>query len=93
MKKAITEFKLGAVTWSVKVDNLSLADKNALGECNYSESKILLDDRNQEIMDETLWHEVVHAILRSLGEIELSEDERFVQSVSVLLNQYHKTRK
>jgi len=89
----IKKFKLGEVNWKVKVDNQRMDDKSAYGISDYTNSEIILDDKNKELMDETLWHEVIHAILRSIGEDKLNKDERFVQSMAVLLNQYDKTRK
>ena len=41
----------------------------------------------------TFNHELVHGILRAMGEQELYNDERFVEGFAQLLTQYELTRK
>jgi len=45
------------------------------------------------MVDQTLYHEVIHSILDTMGEYELSKNETFVQNFSVLLHQFVKTKK
>jgi Zn-dependent peptidase ImmA (M78 family) len=47
----------------------------------------------EESQEQTLFHEVVHAILDDIGERDLSSNERFVQSFSLLMRQFFKTLK
>ena len=43
-------------------------------------------------MEQTMYHEVVHCILTEIGRDDLSSDECFVQSFSLLLHQFEKTK-
>lgn len=92
----ISKFNLGAVEWIVKTDNDRLDDLGLLGLCEHSKATITLfnDDKvSKDIVDQTLYHEVVHAILNILGEDKLNTNEEFVQKVSLLLHQFEKTKK
>ena len=91
----ITEFDLGAILWKVKIDNKRLDDLNLLGLCEYSKSLITLHDgiESTELIEQTFYHELVHAILDTIGKRELSEDENFVQEFSLLLHQFEKTKR
>jgi hypothetical protein len=95
----IKEFNLGAVQWTVEVNNDKLDDRNAYGVCFYDASKIIVQtksekvDRHPSAIEQTLYHEVVHAILDTMGKRDLSGDEEFVQQFSVLLHQFETTKK
>jgi ATP adenylyltransferase/5',5'''-P-1,P-4-tetraphosphate phosphorylase II len=39
------------------------------------------------------YHELIHAILYNMGELELNEDERFTEGFSVYLTQFNLTKK
>lgn len=94
----IKKFTLGAVEWTIEVNNDKLNDSEAYGLSVYDESKIYIQnktlnrDRTELATEQTLYHEVVHAILNTLGEHELSENEKFVKKLSVLLHQFEKTK-
>ena len=47
----------------------------------------------EDTKEQTLYHEVVHAIFQELGREELYKDEQLVQSFSLLLHQFAKTAK
>jgi len=47
----------------------------------------------EESQEQTLFHEVVHAILDEIGERDMSSNEKFVQSFSLLMRQFFKTLK
>ena len=90
----IKKFQLGAVNWEVKVDNDRLDDLNLIGLCETSKSLISLHDGiNSELMEQTFYHELVHAILNSLSRQDLSNDEVLVQGIAVLLHQFESTKK
>jgi len=97
----IKSFELGPYTWNVKKEVL-LKDKN-LGLCDYLTTTIKLsetyisDDNEQvpvskDTLKHTFYHELTHAILYSLGH-PLQDDEQFVDSFSMLLYQFEKTKK
>ena len=94
-----TKFTLGAVEWSIKLDNKRLDDLRAYGYCEYDRSLITIqsevdkEKRSQTAIEQTMYHEVVHSILDTLGKNDLSKDEEFVQSFSLLLHQFEKTKK
>lgn len=99
IKKLVKEFYLGAVKWCVKVDNDKLNDREAYGTSDYNTSTILLQEKSRghsretSAVQQTLYHEVVHAILFTLGEYELGENEKFVQQFSLLIHQFENTKK
>lgn len=89
-------FQLGAVTWTIKEDNARLDDLGLLGLCDYSKSLISLyndEHTNDDAVEQTLYHEALHAMLNALGRHDLSEDEVLVQSLSLLIHQFVKTLK
>ena len=100
----IKEFTLGAVTWTVVVDDDRLNDLAAYGYCEHSKKKITIpgsiipdsiipSSTMKDDVEQILYHEVVHAILDTLMEYELSKNEEFVQKFSILLHQFEKTKK
>ena len=84
MKK--NEFKLAGMTWQV-IDT-AMTD---LGTSIPDTCTILLNDKlkGQE-REVTLLHEVVHAIMFTMG--ELDHDERFIEGFAQLLYQYEQQR-
>ena len=93
------EFTLGSVKWSIKVEDSKLDDKECYGTSNYGTAEILLqvktkgEDRTFDSVELTLYHEVIHSILDTLGEYELSNNEKFVTKFSALMHQFVKTKK
>jgi len=90
----VNRFTLGAVNWSTVIDNDRLLDLGFLGLTEYVKALITLTDEkvSDSIVEETFYHELVHAILHSLGRKDLNEDESFVQSFAILLYQFEKTK-
>lgn len=94
----IEQFKIGGKTYSVKQVK-SLNGENGLGqtESPLLKIKIAKEWQNKKVPEEskeqTLIHEVVHAVLDELQQYDLSQDECFVQSFSLLLNEFLTTRK
>jgi hypothetical protein len=72
-------------------------DPESLGQCNTALGIIEVSDnwcgvRIPNISQEqTLYHEVMHAIFDEIGRLDLSQDETLVQSVSILVHQFVKT--
>jgi Zn-dependent peptidase ImmA (M78 family) len=99
LKDLPKSFTLGAVVWDIKFDNERMKDLNAYGLCDHHKSEITLEDadgkakRKELAIEQTLYHEVTHAILDTLKEYELSKNEEFVQKFSLLLHQFEKTKK
>ena len=58
------------------------------GQIEYKNSKIkICSDTTEPMMMQTLCHEIVHGMLVHLGFQEMSNDEQFVQSLGMAINQ------
>ena len=74
-------------------DNFS-ADAKHFGQADFLKARIILNKYLAEpIKQETLVHEIVHAILVHIGRPDLSEDETFVQSFANAINQTFELKK
>ena len=63
------------------------------GQVEYSKAKITLNaDLNEALTEETLTHEVLHAIFVHMGREDLTNDERLVQCLSNAIFQSFKPR-
>lgn len=61
---------------------------DAMGRWLEKQSKIIIAEGMQEDLTmQTIWHEVVHAILAYIGESDLTNNEDFVTKLSTALNQ------
>ena len=91
----IKRFTLGAVKWKVKADTKRTDAMGAFGICDTPKSLISIatDGINDDFIEQTVWHEVLHASLISMGRLDLNADEDLVQGLSLLLHQFDKTRK
>ena len=91
----IKEFTIGGIKWAVKSDEARLDDLKLLGLCEFPKSLISIYEKgiDENLTQQTLYHEVVHAILESMGETELSANDKFVQNFSLLLHQFETTKK
>ncbi|WBC28453.1 hypothetical protein RPMD05_68 [Rhodobacteraceae phage LS06-2018-MD05] len=63
--------------------------KNSIKICKNFKGNNLSDD----MIEQSLWHEITHHILYKMNEFELTSNERFVQTFSLLLHQVIKTLK
>jgi hypothetical protein len=92
------EFMLGAVKWKVVIDNNKMNDLNTLGLTSFTESTIYLADTHKDkpvpkdLIAQTFYHELVHAILDAIGQDELTYDEKIAQGMGLLLHQFEQTK-
>ena len=97
----IKSFELGPYTWNVKKYK-KLSD-NKLGNCDpikclielantYKDSTNKTINVSKDIKEHTFYHELTHSILMMLSH-PLAYDEQFVDSFSLLLYQFEKTKK
>ena len=92
-------FKMLGHTIKPKIDNKTTDAKNALGYCHPSHNEILLADESDgrklplTVVEHTYCHELVHYILKCMGEEELYKNEKFVDVFGGLLHQYLTTTK
>lgn len=83
----VTTFQLAGFDWTIRYIE-GLAD---FGTCNPSTQEILIRaGMNKQITDQTLCHELVHAILFTMG--KSNHDEEFTDAFGSLLHQYEKTK-
>lgn len=83
---------------TIEVDD-TLSYDNELAATSNSDNKIKLceifkgDLLPDDTIEQSLWHEITHQILYKMNEFELSGNETFVQTFSLLLHQAIKTLK
>ena len=64
------------------------ADASHMGQIEYKKCLIYINkDMDDSIKQETLCHEILHAMLVHLGYDELSQDEKLVQALANAVNQ------
>lgn len=92
-------YELFGSTWNIIWDNERMNDKQNYGECSYGEKTITLSNTegiyklSKDKINQTFYHELVHAILDTMHERDLSNNEKFVNTFSELLYQFVKTAK
>jgi len=88
----IKNFTLGAVEWTVEEVSSALSNKMGISDSRLATIKID-KDVNLDMKEETLYHEVIHAILDSSGLHEESKNEQLVQTLAQGIYQFEKTKK
>ncbi len=83
MKKIPSKITIGGQ--DVEIRNVVRCDNNALGECHLIEGYIEIADtfykeqkQSESSKVNTFYHELTHCILQTMGEQELSANEKFV---------------
>ena len=78
-------FRLGGTSWKVE-EALLLT---AMGLSTNTRALIQLDkDLSKEVKEQTFCHELVHAVLYSMGKPSDQHDEVFVDGFATFLHQY-----
>jgi len=87
-------FKLMGIPVRVIPDTTLSKQKGVLGEARYSEQAILLDTEasSKESTEQAFLHELVHWIFFLLGEDDLRNNERLVDTIAHLFYQYLETQ-
>lgn len=90
--------RVGGAKYDVRFERTEM--DNALGECSTAETFIRVSPytpmgrkTSEESMKSTFWHELVHVILDTMDEYELSSNEKFVSVFSSMLNEAVSTSK
>jgi len=87
------KIKIAGVEYSIKVENKELDKDRAYGIANYITSEILLStkynhrDRSELSVEQTFWHEALHAMLDVMQEDDLNNNEKFVNTLSSFIHQ------
>lgn len=92
--------KLNVGGQEIEVKRVERGDDNCLGHCLVASGCIevaIKYDRDREVSDSckrnTFYHELVHAILYTMGEMELNNNEKFVCTFSSFLTEALTTAK
>ena len=82
-----TSFSLAGSVWYVN-DVMHMDD---MGKCDPEKQTITIRmDMNKQTTEQTFYHELVHAIMFTMG--KLNHDEEFTDAFGALLHQYHRTK-
>jgi hypothetical protein len=103
-KKIIKGFKVGGIKYKVSVvDRVvdSFAGQQLYGYHSTIESEIKLAKKvhdmvvSPDLMNVTLWHEVLHSMLVVMGYKfpTKDEEENFIDRLAYMLNEFEQTRK
>ena len=98
--KLPTKIRVGRRWYSVEVVEAML-DKRDMGRVHYHEQRIQLGRTSNitgkqfkpEQIADTFWHEIVHTILRDMGEHRLNSNEAFVTKFANRLTETINTAK
>jgi len=82
-----TTFNLAGSQWQVNY----LSHMEEMGKCDPEKQIIFIrTDMNRQTTEQTFYHELVHAILFTMG--KLNHDEEFVDTFGAFLHQYQITK-
>lgn len=84
------QIKIGGTTYEVKIaEQRTVKGNNVLmGEVDYCAGSIYINEKlKDDVMEQTLLHEMFHIILRVMGREKLNQDEYFVDALSLNLHQ------
>lgn len=82
-----TTFNLAGSKWHVNY----LCHMEEMGKCDPEKQTIFIRmDMNKQTTEQTFYHELVHAILFTMG--KLNHDEEFVDTFGAFLHQYQITK-
>lgn len=89
-----TKIRVGKKLYSVDVVE-SLLQRGLMGNIRYDEKQIQIGKRSNKTgrpftkseMDESFWHELVHAILYDMDEHRLNRNEQFVSAFAKRLSE------
>ena len=82
-----TSFTLAGFEWTVVLR----ADLSEYGRCDPTTQVIYIrEGMNKQLTEQTFFHELVHAIMFSMG--QTNHDEVFTDAFGTFLHQYDKTK-
>lgn len=92
------EVQLGGTTIKVELVNNGI-NGSKVGECSLTSSTIKIASEcnnkptSSQYREASYYHELIHAILQTMGKFDKDSDERFVEGFANLLHQAIKTAK
>ena len=90
------KFTLGGTEYRVKIEDSSI-DNAVVAQVSYPEALVSISSRSKgkqcaaDYMEASFYHELVHAMLETMGKHALSEDEELVEGLANQLHQFMKT--
>ena len=82
-----TAFQLAGFEWTVRF----VSDLSEYGRCDPATQIIFVrEGMNEQLTQQTFFHELVHAIMFSMG--QTNHDEVFTDAFGTFLHQYDKTK-
>lgn len=81
------KIRVGDKWYSIEIVE-AMQEHGMLGEVNYPQQKIKIGTKlkNRKVakdeVQDTFWHELIHAILYDMGRYKLTKDEAFVSGLS-----------
>ena len=90
------KFTLGGTEYRVKIEDSSI-DNAVVAQVSYPEALVSISSRSKgkqctdDYMEASFYHELVHAMLETMGKRNLSEDEELVEWLANQLHQFMKT--
>ncbi len=83
----MTEINIMGVIYTVEEVEVVRKEELCKGEIDFMSNKIRIDKNlPQSAKEQTLMHEILHAVFDLLGLYELNEDENKVQSIATALH-------
>ena len=85
----LDKIKVGGMVYDVEFKELDSTDGVQLGWCDYAKSKIEINNHNvsEQKQEQTIIHEMTHAIIHEAG-LDLGDDEEdVVNRVGLVLHQ------
>ncbi|MBU7455687.1 ImmA/IrrE family metallo-endopeptidase [Leuconostoc fallax] len=82
--------KVGAIDYKIEITHLDKNDNGdiLLGQCDYITNTIQINEESsKERQEQTLYHELVHALFFESSNNEFQDNERLVDSVGLMLHQ------
>lgn len=89
-----SEIDIAGQTFQIHMDSSLLKIANCCGQTHFESGLILIDPSlRPEVKGVTYFHELVHAILITMGRDDLNRDEAFVDMMGNLIWQSFKSAK
>ena len=85
----IDKIKVGGIVYDVEFNELDAESGIQLGWCNYAKSKFEINNHNVSVQkqEQTIVHEMTHAIIHEGGLDFGDDEERIVNHISLTLHQ------
>ena len=85
----IDKIKVGGIIYDVEFKELDAESVVQLGWCNYAKSKFEINNHNVSVQkqEQTIIHEMTHAIIHEAGLGFGDDEERIVNHISLVLHQ------